>query len=160
MKTTPYPCVGYVPRYPSHKAPPHPPLPKRSEEKARCPMRKNLQTARKAAGLTQQEMADKLGIGLRTFWGYINGYSERPQIIIPAQQKVSRDVKQVSDFYEHRKVWLTICALVLLIRSERHPQGICGPLERVATEYSGRSKPIVKHCSTSKKFLDLRLIMA
>ncbi len=30
-------------------------------------MRKNLQTARKAAGLTQQEMADKLGIGLRHY---------------------------------------------------------------------------------------------
>ena len=27
-------------------------------------MRKNLQAARKAAGLTQQEMADRLGIGL------------------------------------------------------------------------------------------------
>ena len=30
-------------------------------------MRKNLQTARKAAGLTQQEMADKLRIGLRHY---------------------------------------------------------------------------------------------
>ncbi|MFQ8983523.1 MAG: helix-turn-helix transcriptional regulator [Evtepia sp.] len=30
-------------------------------------MRKNLQTARKAAGLTQQETADKLGIGLRHY---------------------------------------------------------------------------------------------
>ena len=30
-------------------------------------MRKNLQTAHKAAGLTQQEMADKLGIGLRHY---------------------------------------------------------------------------------------------
>lgn len=30
-------------------------------------MRKNLQTARKAAGLTQQEMADRLGIGLRHY---------------------------------------------------------------------------------------------
>lgn len=30
-------------------------------------MRKNLQTARKAAGLTQQEMADKLGIHERYY---------------------------------------------------------------------------------------------
>ena len=30
-------------------------------------MRKNLQSARKAAGLTQQAMADKLGIGLRHY---------------------------------------------------------------------------------------------
>lgn len=30
-------------------------------------MRKNLQTARKAAGLTQQALADKLGIGLRHY---------------------------------------------------------------------------------------------
>lgn len=30
-------------------------------------MRKNLQTASKAAGLTQQETADKLGIGLRHY---------------------------------------------------------------------------------------------
>jgi len=30
-------------------------------------MRKNLQAARKAAGLTQQEMADRLGIGLRHY---------------------------------------------------------------------------------------------
>ena len=40
-------------------------------------MRKNLQTARKAAGLTQQEMADKLGIGLRHYqkieYAEING---------------------------------------------------------------------------------------
>lgn len=31
------------------------------------PVRKNLQTARKAAGLTQQEMADRLGISLRYY---------------------------------------------------------------------------------------------
>lgn len=30
-------------------------------------MRKNLQVARKAAGLTQQTMADKLGVGLRHY---------------------------------------------------------------------------------------------
>ena len=40
-------------------------------------MRKNLQTARKAAGLPQQEMADKLGIGLRHYqkieYAEING---------------------------------------------------------------------------------------
>ena len=30
-------------------------------------MRKNLQTARKAAGLTQQTMADRLGISLRYY---------------------------------------------------------------------------------------------
>ena len=30
-------------------------------------MRKNLQSARKAAGLTQQAMADKLGVGLRHY---------------------------------------------------------------------------------------------
>ena len=30
-------------------------------------MRKNLQSARKAAGLTQQAMADKLGISLRYY---------------------------------------------------------------------------------------------
>lgn len=30
-------------------------------------MRKNLQVARKAAGITQQAMADKLGVGLRHY---------------------------------------------------------------------------------------------
>lgn len=30
-------------------------------------MRKNLQAARKAAGLTQQSMAEKLGVGLRHY---------------------------------------------------------------------------------------------
>lgn len=30
-------------------------------------MRENLRSARKSAGLTQQEMADKLGIGLRYY---------------------------------------------------------------------------------------------
>lgn len=30
-------------------------------------MRKNLQSARKATGLTQQAMADKLGVGLRHY---------------------------------------------------------------------------------------------
>lgn len=30
-------------------------------------MRKNLKEARKAAGMTQQQMADKLGIGLRHY---------------------------------------------------------------------------------------------
>lgn len=30
-------------------------------------MRANLQVARKAAGLTQQQVADKLGIGLRAY---------------------------------------------------------------------------------------------
>ena len=36
-------------------------------------MRKNLKEARRKAGMTQQQMADKLGIGLRQYQGIESG---------------------------------------------------------------------------------------
>ena len=51
----------------------------------------------------------------RTFWGYINDYSERFQILIPSQQKIDWNVKEISKFYELFICWLTISALIFLI---------------------------------------------
>lgn len=43
------------------------------EEKLECVKRKNLQEARKAAGMTQQQMADKLEISLRYYQNIESG---------------------------------------------------------------------------------------
>lgn len=61
-------------------------------------MRKNLQTARKAAGLTQQALADKLGISLRHYKyieaGKVNGSIDlwdRMEDIFNVHQRVLRE---------------------------------------------------------------------
>ena len=50
----------------------------------------------------------------RTFWGYINGYSERPQVVIPAQKKICRDIKKVCNLYQKVITWIYISAFILL----------------------------------------------
>lgn len=80
-------------------------------------MREKLQAARKAKGLTQQAVADALGITLRHYqkieyaeiggsfeiWDaledllwYINVHSESFQIIVPTKKKVGRHIEKGS----------------------------------------------------------------
>ncbi len=76
-------------------------------------MRKNLKEARQKAGMTQQQMADTLGISIRYYqnietgdragsfyiWKillvFINGNSERLKKIIPSKEKIYRYMKNI-----------------------------------------------------------------
>nr|DAD69358.1 MAG TPA: hypothetical protein [Siphoviridae sp. ctxS04] len=54
----------------------------------------------------------------RTFWGYINGNSERFQVFVPAQKEISRDVQNICDLNQHIIVRFTITRFIVLIGSK------------------------------------------
>ena len=64
----------------------------------------------------------------RTFWGYINGYSERFKESIPAKKEVYRNVKQIGKDYQRFESWTSISAFVLLIVSQAGIQMVCDRL--------------------------------
>ena len=47
--------------------------------------------------------------------GYINGYSERLQVIIPAKKKVSRYIEEICKQNKVIKSWLAVPAFILLV---------------------------------------------
>ncbi|EOS63363.1 hypothetical protein C814_00837 [Anaerotruncus sp. G3(2012)] len=42
----------------------------------------------------------RFGTPWRTFWGYINGYSERTQVNISTEKKIRRDIKKICHFHK------------------------------------------------------------
>ena len=67
--------------------------------------------------LSMQNLMGLLRFGMpwRTFWGYINGYSERLQIVISTKEKISRNIKQVCKFHKIIKCRFTITTFIFLI---------------------------------------------
>ena len=69
-------------------------------------MRENLKNARKAAGMTQEQVAESLDISTRYYAHleallvFINGYSVRFHKVITTQEKVQRYIEQIGDLHE------------------------------------------------------------
>ena len=57
--------------------------------------------------------------------GYINGYSERVQIVIAPEKKVKRNVEKIGDLWEQFIVRETASLFVILICSHRTFDCIC-----------------------------------
>ena len=51
----------------------------------------------------------------RTFLGYINGYSERHQVIIPTEEKICRHIQRVSNDDQPLERGRGITAFVFLV---------------------------------------------
>lgn len=69
------------------------------------------------------------GTPWRTFWGYINGNSERLQKIIPAEQPVGWNIEQIGHLYQQREGRISVASFIVLICPKRQTKGICGFLQ-------------------------------
>lgn len=85
------------------------------------------------------------GMPWRTFWGYINGYSEGTQIAVPAKKKISRHLKLVGKGNQKNKGRFTVSRFVLLVGAKRYIVHIGKLLKCKPSCDSGRTQTVVKH---------------
>ena len=57
----------------------------------------------------------RFGTPWRTFWGYINGYSESLQKLVPPKQKINRDREKVGNLNKSFICWTNLSSFKFLI---------------------------------------------
>ena len=73
--------------------------------------------------------AMRFGTPWRSCFGYINGYSERSKVFIPAQKVVRRNLHEISNRHKVHVIRICFAALIFLIGTQRYSGCICCSLQ-------------------------------